>query len=422
MTPKNPKKLISLSILLLMNLVLFAQQEEENKILKELKKFNIKTYGVINYYGFDWDTDPDTRNAFDTERLNTYIYYDFNENIQFKTEIEFEHAGTGVTMELDKLEEFGEFETEVEAGGAVKIDQVNVLFKWKPWLNFRVGRVKLYMGNAQKLDLPTQYFTGQRSSMENALIPIGWYENGIELLGKFGKRQQFSYQAYLVNGLNSQGFTSANWIKRGYQQRFETINAEKLAVAGRFDYLLPNEGGYVGVSAYAGDANGNRHKNDLKNTKGLVTLFDAHFHVVKENWRINGMVMYGNLQNSDKISQANRNLSNALGVKRTPVAKNALGYYVEGGYDVLSLMDTDFANKKLYLFGRYDFYDSMHETTGDIIDNPRWERSVTTFGANYFVRSGVVLKAHYAINKLGLETDNTDRTFLLGLAFTFKTN
>lgn len=417
----KPKQLICLFIILFSCFISLAQQEEENKILKELKKFNIKTYGVINYYGFDWDTDPDARNSFDTERLNTYIYYDFNENIQFKTEIEFEHAGTGVTMELDKLEEFGEFETEVEAGGAVKIDQLNVLFKWKPWLNFRLGRVKLYMGNAQKLDLPTQYFTGQRSSMENALIPIGWYENGIELLGKFGKRQQFSYQAYLVNGLNSQGFTSANWIKRGYQQRFETLNAESLAIAGRFDYLLPNEGGYIGVSAYAGDANGNRHKNDLKNTKGLVTLFDAHFHVVKENWRMNGMVMYGNLQNSDKISQANRNLSNALGVKRTPVAKNALGYYVEGGYDVLSLTNKDFSNK-LYVFGRYDFYDSMHETTGDIIDNPRWERSITTFGANYFVHSGVVLKAHYAINKLGLETDNIDRTFLLGLAFTFKTN
>ena len=417
---KMTKKLLFLFCFTFSNMYAYSQ-EHNNKFLNELKKINFKTYGVINYYGFDWDTDTEKRNEFDTERFNTYIYYDFNKHIQFKAEIEFEHGGTGVTMELDKLEEFGEFETEVEAGGDVKIDQINILFKWKPWLNFRLGRVKLYMGNAQKLDLPTQYFTGQRSSMESTLIPVGWYENGIELLGKFGKRQQFSYQAYLVNGLNSQGFSSANWIKRGYQQRFETINADNLAFAGRFDYLLPNKEGYIGLSAYAGDANGNRHKNDLKNTKGMINLFDAHFHIVKEHWRVNGMVMYGNLQNSDKISEANRNLSNALNVKRTPVAKNALGYYVEGGYNILNFLDDRIA-KKLYVFGRYDFYDSMYKTAGNIIDNPRWERSITTFGANYFVNPGVILKAHYAVNKLGIATNNIDRTFLLGMAFTFKTN
>ncbi len=420
MIPKQVNKLFFLSIIFLSSLSIFSQ-EGSDKFFEELKKFNIKTYGVVNYYGFDWDTDSEIRNAFDTERLNAYIYYYFNENIQFKTEIEFEHGGTGVTMELDKLEEFGEFETEVEAGGDVKIDQVNILFKWKPWLNFRLGRVKLYMGNAQKLDLPTQYFTGQRSSTENALMPIGWYENGIELLGDFGKKKQFSYRFYVVNGLNSNGFTSANWIKRGYQQRFETINANSLAYAARFDYNLPNNGGYFGVSAYTGDANGNRHKDDLKNTKGYVTLLDAHLHVVKENWRLQGMVLYGNLQNSDKISEANRNLSNALNVKRTPVAKNALGYYLEGGYNVLDFLQNN-TSKKLYVFGRYDFYDSMYKTTGDIIDNPRWERSVTTFGANYFVNPGIVLKAHYAINKLGIATNNTDKTLLLGMAFTFKTN
>lgn len=421
-------KTLKLLVLLLTSLLAQAQ-EKENKFLEEFKKLNFKTYGVINYYGVDWDTDPLARNTFDTERLNTYIYYDFNENIQFKTEVEFEHAGTGVTMELDKLEEFGEYEAEIEAGGAVKIDQVNILFKWKPWLNFRVGRVKLYLGNAQKLDLPTQYFTGQRSSMENALIPIGWYENGIELLGKFGKQQQFSYQLYMVNGLNSQGFTSANWIKRGYQQRFETLNAESLAFAGRFDFLLPESSGYAGVSGYIGEANGNRHKNDLKNTKGVVSILDAHFHILKDNWRANGMVMYGNLQNSDKIASANRNLSNALNVKRTPVAKNALGYYLEAGYNVLALANKSFS-QKLFAFGRYDFYDSMYAVAGNVIENPRWERSVTTFGLNYFVHPEVVLKAHYAINTLGENAldaygkpiGNKDKTLLLGLAFTFKTN
>ena len=132
------------------------------------------------------------------------------------------------------------------------------------------------------------------------------------------------------------------------------------------------------------------------------------------------MVLYGNLQNSEKISQANRNLSNALNVKRTPVAKNALGYYIEGAYDLLSLKKNK-TDKQLFLFGRYDFYDSMYKTTGVILDNPRWERNVITVGANYFINPHIVFKTHYAINTLGLNTDNKERTFLIGMAFDLST-
>ena len=399
--------------------------QEENPFLKELQKFHFKAYGVVNYYGFDWDTDKDRRNAFDTERINMYLKYDFTENIQLKTEFEFEHGGTGITLELDKFEEFGEFETELEAGGEVKLEQLNILFKYKPWLNFRVGRLKLYMGNASKLDLPTDYFTGQRSAMESAFLPMGWYENGIEILGDIGKNKTFSYKAFLVNGLSSVGFTSANWIKRGHQKRFETINANNLAVSARFDYNLPNNG-FIGVSGYHGGANQNRPKTDLEDVKGAVSIADFHFNVEQKSWKLRGMFLYGNLQNSDKISQANRNLSNALNVKRTPVAKNALGFYLEAAYDVLSTTKTE---KQLYLFGRYDFYDSMYKTTGVILDNPRWERSVITMGANYFVTPHIVFKAHYAINSLGADTldgfgniiGNKERTFLLGMAFDLST-
>lgn len=136
------------------------------------------------------------------------------------------------------------------------------------------------------------------------------------------------------------------------------------------------------------------------------------------------MFLYGNLQNSDDISRANRNLSNNLNVKRTPVAKNALGYYIEGAYDILSLKKNK-TKKQLFLFGRYDFYDSMYETIGVILNNPRWERSVITFGANYFIHPHVVLKSHYSVNTLGVNLidgfgdviGNKERTFLIGMAF-----
>lgn len=381
-----------------------------------LKKIEYKAYGVVNYYNYNWDTDTEKRDVFDTERLNVYLKYNFTDKIQLKTEFEFEHGGTGITMELDKFEEFGEYETELEAGGAVKLEQLNILFLYKPWLNFRIGRLKLYMGNASKLDTPTQYFTGYRSAMENTLLPMGWYENGIELLGDFGKNKQFSYKLFLVNGLSSVGFTSANWIKRGHQTRFETINTNNLAFSSRFDYNLKNNG-YIGCSTYIGNTNNNRPKPDLDHITGTVSIIDLHANVETENFKFRAMVLYGNLQNSDKITAANKKLSNNLNVKRTPVAKNTLGYYAEVGYNILSLSPRT-TDKKLFLFGRYDFYDSMYKTAGNVFDNPRWERSVITAGANYMIHPRVNLKAHYAINSLGLSSENKEKTFLLGMGFT----
>lgn len=380
------------------------------------KKIAYEAYGVVNYYSFDWDTDTDKRNVFDTERLNIYLKYNFTDKIQLKTEFEFEHGGTGITMELDKFEEFGEYETELEAGGAVKLEQLNILFKYKPWLNVRIGRVKLYMGNASKLDTPTQYFTGYRSAMESALLPMGWYENGIEFLGDLGRNKQFSYKLFVVNGLSSVGFTSANWIKRGHQGRFETINTNSLAFSSRFDYNLQNKG-YIGFSTYIGNANDNRPKPDLDHVNGLVGIVDLHANIERDDFKFRAMILYGNLQNSDKLTAANKKLSNNLNVKRTPVAKNALGYYAELGYNIFAFYKTS-TTKKLFLFGRYDYYDSMYKTIGNVFNNPRWERSVITVGANYLIHPNINLKGHYAVNTLGLASENKEKTFLLGMGFT----
>ena len=386
--------------------------------LKALKKLSIKTYGVVNYYNYDWQTDPDRRNAVNLERINTYMKYDFTDKIQLKTEFEIENGGTGATMELDKFEEFGEYEAEIEAGGEVLLEQLNIAFKIKPWLQIRAGRLKIYMGVSSELDLPVSYFTGHRSNMENTILPLGWYEVGIEASGDLGAKKKWSYKAYLVNGLSSAGFSSANWIQRGHQKRFEMANAENLAVAARLDYNLANNG-WVGVSGYYGNTNDNRPKPDLERVNGYVSVYDVHANLNYKAFKLRGMLLYGHLQNSGLISEANRNLSNNLNVKRSPVGSDVLGFFVESGYDVLNL--TNIEDKQLYVFGRYDFYDTMFKVAEGVFDNPRWERSEITFGINYFPHPDVVLKSHYAVRTLGLSTDNIENTFLLGIGFTFKT-
>ena len=371
----------------------------EDSPLKWLN-FSLKGYGVVNYYQYDFDTDRGLKDQFDPERLNLYLQYKFNDHISFKSEIEFEHGGTGSTIELDTQEEFGEFEQEVEKGGEVKLEQAHINFKLWPFLNVRVGRLKVYIGLHQKLDEPTSYFTTHRQEMENEILPLGWYENGIELYGTFAKN--FQYRAYVVSGLDASGFSSRGWIKDGYQARFETATAESLAFAARLDYKFGmHEDTFVGLSGYVNNSAANRPKNDMSEP-AYVTILEGHISYNEGNLRFNAIGLYGNLQNSDIVSERNANLSNNLGVKRTPVRKNALGISVEVGYDVLPFLVTT-SKYRLYPFLRYDFYDTMFKVTGDIVDNPRWERSSFTGGFNWFAHPQIVLKAHFSDRELGSE-------------------
>lgn len=404
-----------------------AKLETENNALLRWSKFNLKGYSVINYYNYDYDTDPSLKNKFDPERLNLYLSYQFTDKISFKSEIEFEHGGTGVTLDYDTQEEFGEFEQEVEKGGEVKLEQAHINFQIQPYFNIRAGRLKVYFGVFSSLDEPTKYFTAHRPEMENEILPLGWYENGIEFYGTFAKH--FMYRAYVVSGLDASGFSSRNWIKLGYQTKFDMATAESFAFAGRLDYKFGNhKDTFVGLSAYINDAGANRPKHDMKES-AYVTLVEGHISYNEKNLRFNAMGLYGNLENSNIVSQKNANLSNNLGVKRTPVGKNALGFSAEVGYNILPLINPE-SKQMLYPFMRYDYYDTMQDVEGSVIDNPRWQRSAITGGFNWFVHPKIVIKAHYSDRRLGSENYDQatlqftgkkqhERTFSTGIGFEF---
>ena len=377
--------------------------------------FSVSGYGVINYANFDWELDRNRRAAIDVERFVVSPKYRINDTIRLEAEIEFEHGGTGSTMEFDKFEEFGEFETEIEKGGEVIIEKLAAVFSIHPALNFRVGHIIVPVGLVSKRHRPQHYFTTTRPEAETHLIPTIWHETGVELFGTLGS---LKYQAQIINGLDSTGFSSRHWIVRGHQLRFETVNAEAPSFVGRLDYAL-HENATVGISGYFGDTAANRPKPDVD--------FDAHVGIVSLHGfyevnavKVRGLFLWGMLENADKLSKANRTLSNNLNVKRTPIGSSAIGWYIEAGYDVLSFFRTAKASSHvLDLFARYDFYDTMASVEGVIFDNPRWERTAWTFGINYHVHPQLVFKSHYSLRRLATKDKNRENTFALGFGFQY---
>lgn len=397
-----------------------AQVYMEQAFMDSAKgRVQVSGYAMINYNNYKWDTDPNRRADVDMERAVIEASYRLTPKIELTGEVEFEHGGTGTTIEYDPFEEFGEFEHEIEKGGEIRIEELHVTFQLAKGLRLRVGHFYVPMGFLSSKYTPTEYLTVNRNDVEASLIPTQWDETGVKLMGH---TRVVRYQLGVVNGLDNSEFSSGNWIRLGHQLKFETVRAENLAAIARVD-IFPTKELMFGTSGYVGNSTGNRPKADFTEP-AYVTVVDAHANYDRGPWHARGLFLYGHLQNSAAVSAANRNLSNALDAKRTPVAKAALGWSVEGAYDVLALFDTPRAPNgasahRLDVFGMYQYYDSMHETAAGVFDNPRWERKQWIAGFNYRPHLQIVVKAQYAHRTLGLATANHENTVSTGIGVEF---
>ncbi len=131
-----------------------------------------------------------------------------------------------------------------------------------------------------------------------------------------------------------------------------------------------------------------------------------------------GSADYGSLTDSDKITTANiRNRKDSPSPK-DKVAKSAASVFVEAGYNLFGLSkNTKLKDQKLYLFGRYNYYDTMLETEASIFDDKRFKRNCYAFGLNYFPIDKVVIKAEYT-SRMFDTPYNTEGAFNIGVAFT----
>lgn len=393
-----------------LSLPLLAQEKEDSAAAK--KPFQFEGYAIVNYYKYWWQTDPSRRANMDLERVAVEPSYRLNDRIKIEGEVEFEHGGSGATMEFDKIEEFGEYEQEVEHGGEVVIEKLVAEISFADEFNLRIGHFYVPVGLVNQEYEPNDYFTVNRSEAEVSIIPAVWHESGI---GAFGRVGPMNYQVAVVNGLDATGFSSASWIVLGQQGRFEMVNAENLAYTGRLDFDLP-AGVRAGVSGYYGNSADNRPKPDLT-VPANVGIVDVHGVIENGPLTARALVLYGTLQNAGAVSIANRNLSNNLNVKRTPVGSAALGWFVEAGYDLLSFFRHTSAEDapKLDLFARYEYYDTQYRVPEGFFDNPRWERSIWTAGLDYHLHPNLVLKSQFSTRTLGLATANIENTFSAGL-------
>ena len=154
-----------------------------------------------------------------------------------------------------------------------------------------------------------------------------------------------------------------------------------------------------------------------KGIKGAVTIGTFDFEYKGHNIIARGNFDYGHLGDSETISQYNKSRSKNSPSPRTNVASDAIALGIEAGYDIFSQIQKLAAkNQKLYVFGRYEYYDSMYKTATNITDNEWCGRQRVVGGVNYYPLKQVVIKAEYSAGILKSQYNN-ENSLSVGVAY-----
>lgn len=373
-------------------------------------------------------TDPESKkNAkshgrFDLPHVVLFIGYDFGKGWSMGSEIEFEHGGTESAMEVEN-EEGGEYEYEVERGGEVALEQFWLQKSFCPQLNLRMGHIIVPVGQTNNHHMPTEFFGVYRPEGENTIMPCTWHETGISLWGQtklWNEESSLRYEVLFVSGLDSERFNSQNWVQGGSASPYEFKIANTYAGAARVDFM-PTQGVRLSLSGYRGNSFRNtlRETDNGKNNgvKGTVTIGAFDFAIDRAGFIVRGYADYGHLTDAAHISSFNRQMPQASPSPREYVGSDAYALGVEAGYDFFSLSSKlRERQQKLYLFGRYDSYDSMYKTEGNTTPYKWCGRQRVAVGLNYSPLKDIVIKGEYAIGLLSGKLNN-EPSVSIGIAY-----
>ena len=347
-----------------------------SKVYHKPQGISIGGYGEGLYQNFE---DGGKTDEADYLRWVLYTGYKYNEKFVFNSEIEVEHA--------DEI--FVEF---------AYIDYLQ-----SEALNLRAGLVLIPMGLINKLHEPTTYLSARRPDTESRIIPSTWRENGI---GAFGDIGPFSYEAYVVNGLDGEDFNASGL--RGGRQKGSQAKADDFGYVARLDYT-EKPGLIVGGSAYYGDSG-----QDL-DTDVPTTIVEGHVDWAWKGLDVRALATVAQL---DDVEELNTALAEKAEVELSDfdsVGEEMRGWYVQVGYDILTLLRPGEAS--LSPFVRYEQVDTQSEVPDGFEASGMNDFDVVTVGVNFKPIEELAFKAEYQF--YDDEADSMSDQFNAGIGYVF---
>ena len=387
---------------------------------------NFKDYGINRFYGHKEGNAKQNHNTISIPRFVLAFDYKFTPKWILGAEIEFEYGGTGTSYELENTEN-GEYETEVEKGGEVALEQFHITRMIVPEFNIRAGHLIVPVGLTNAHHEPINFFGSSRPEGETTIIPCTWHETGIEFLGKFGKDYAtFDYEAMIVTGLNANGFDRNKWVRGGKQGLFEGDNFTSPAYVAHLNYTGVPGLRLGGSIYYCPNTGANSDKLITYDEIGRipVTIYSLDAQYTNKYVTARANYLSGNIAHADQLGAKNGKLSNKSGYSRTtPIAKRAVSYNAEVGLNLKSIVGGGKNFPVIYPFAQYEYYNSQEKGEGMDVMDARCQVSKWNFGLNWRALPNLVVKADYTTRQIGTAkvfgtgNYNSENEFGIGIAY-----
>lgn len=365
------------------------------KMLMTNGNLKIGGYGEV-HYNQPLSSDVMKNGTLDVHRFVMMMGYQFNDRLQFVTELEFEH-----------VEE-------------VYVEQAFLQYRLNKFINFRGGLILTPMGVVNEYHEPTTFNGVERPQIDNAISPTTWREVGFGITGVV-LPVSLKYQLYVMNGFNgfdgSAHIGGSSGLRSGRQKGAESyISSPNLS--GKIEYF-GIRGLNVGLAGYFGNTQSTLYNGIDKNDAAALARADSSvvgisMLGVDARYSIKGLKLTGQLYYTGLSNTAQFNAF-TKGKGGGNLGSSMFGYYVDLGYNVFRNAKTEM---QLIPFLRYSNYDTHYTVADNISDNLAYQKSVYTTGISYFLTKGAVVKADMQFVKTGA-ADKYAKTFNAGFGIMF---
>ena len=419
--------LSALTALLATGFTVSAQEKTDNA----LSRLSVGGYGEAvmsrNFYSqhFNRYRDPLTykddksHGRFDLPHVTLNLRYDFGRGWTMGMEIEFEHGGTESAVEID-ADESGEYEAETEKGGEVALEQfwINKSFS-DGRFNVKAGELIIPVGEINQHHLPNEFFSVYRSEGEAKLLPNTWHQVGLSL---WGSLPQWRYEAIFTSGLDAERFGHDCFVHYGATSPYEYKLANVYAGAARIDNYSV-KGLRLSLSGYYGYTFRNTERKagaSYDDCHGALAIGSFGFELNRWNLIVRGNATYANLSDAERITAfcnayPKHTQQDGSPSKHSPIGSSAYSFGGEAGYDVFSIFDALRQKQKLYVFGRYEDYNT-YATGNKKVAYTYDHVKRMSFGINYKPIPQIIVKAEWAKRYLD-SAYNDEPSISLGVMF-----
>jgi hypothetical protein len=375
---------------------LFGFGPGASKVYKVRQGVSVGGYGEFLYESFADErqdgTPSGTRDQLDALRAIVYVGYKFNDRILFNSEIELEHGST-------------------DQAGSVSLEFAYLDYRISDAVGVRAGLLLSPMGFVNEQHEPPTFLGTERPETEQRIIPSTWRENGIGIFGGVGP---VVFRAYVLNGLDAigggpseAGGFGASGLRGGRQKGSKAL-AETFAGVARADYH--RRGFTLGSSVYYGSSGQNAPApSDPASTIGAETLiWEGHAAYQAYGFDLRGLFALATVADAELINEA-KNLTGSVSV-----GERLVGWYVQGGYDVLRRVRTE---HQFIPYVRYERLNTQDRVPDGFSADPVNDQTIISLGAAWKPILNMVVKADYQIRSNEANTGVNQFNVALGYLF-----